>query len=63
MGNGQPKRNTLTEGARIDFRKKVKQLLTGYHETSIRKFISHVYFQVLVIGIRVASSSQGQWYS
>ena len=37
MGNGQPKRNTLAEGARIDSRKRVKQLLAEYHSTSSRK--------------------------
>ena len=37
MGNGQPKRNTLAEGARIDSRKRLKQLLAEYQSTSIRK--------------------------
>ena len=38
MGNGQPKRNALTEGARIDFRKEVNQLLADYHKTSNWKY-------------------------
>ena len=37
MGNGQPKRNTLAEGDRIDSRKRVEQLLAEYHSTSSRK--------------------------
>ena len=37
MGDGQPKKNTLAEGARIDSRKKVNQLLAEYHTTNSRK--------------------------